>query len=216
MQRRRLLALVAGAGTVGAAGAATAAVTSPAGPPAGHADDPIPRARAWNRPVVTTDSTTAGDEAYGTVEQRASVLELDAPNTYALVAEYELTPGSNYRAGSGWRTSSLTVEHEWRSGASLVSRRGDVVPADGSDDDGNLYLETDRSAGRCRWDVTFGDATANARVYRFATACAFANAPEAGDVLLEATVGGTFAKGPLRASERDVASNRLAMPGAGG
>ena len=134
MQRRTFLGLAASAGIVGFLGA-TRFADQPSAPPATYADEPVPPAREWNRPIVITDATTAGSERYGTVRQHASVIDLEPAGRYALVTRYRLIPGSNYAAASGWNTSSLTVEHAWRSG-SLVSHLGDVVPNDDGDAEG--------------------------------------------------------------------------------
>jgi hypothetical protein len=210
MHRRALLAVAAGAATVGVLGTVA---DRPAAPPADHAADPVSRARSWDRPVVTSDVTTVGDEGYGTVTQRASILDLDPTGRYALVAAYELTPGSNYRAGSGWKTASLTVDHDWRAGASLADHRGDVVTTRSSDPTDGLYLETSRSTGRYRWRLSFDAPTENSRSYRFATVATLDEPPGPGDGVLDATVGGRFTKG-FHASERDVASTRLVLPAA--
>lgn len=212
MQRRTLLGVAASAGIVGALGAAVGVADQPAAPPATSAEEPVPPAGEWNRPLVATDTTTAGSEAYGTVRQHASVLELDPTGRYALVTRFRLIPGSNYDAASGWKTGSLTVEHAWRS-ASLVSHSGDVVLADDGDADSNLSLGTSHSTGRYRWDLTFDAATGNSRTVRFATVVDRAEAPEAGDALVDATFGAGFTKGFLGASERDIATARLTMRG---
>ncbi|WP_265109775.1 hypothetical protein [Halosolutus halophilus] len=212
MQRRTLLGLAASAGIVGVLGATVGIDDEPSAPPATYADEPVPRAWEWNRPVVATDTTTAGSDMYGTVRQHASVLDLEPTGRYALVTRYRLIPGSNYHAGSGWKTISLTVEHAWRSG-SLVSHPGDVVPADDGDADSNLYLGTNRSTGRYRWHLTFDAATGNSRTFCFATVVDRDEAPEAGDALVDATFGAGFTKGFLRTSERDIATARLVMRG---
>ncbi|MFB6089469.1 MAG: hypothetical protein ABEJ97_00290 [Halobellus sp.] len=161
---------------------------------------------------MATDTTTAGSETYGTVRQFASVLDLESTGRYALVTKYRLIPGSNYEAGTEWETASLTVEHSWRSGT-LVSHSGDVVPAGDGDADSNLYLGTDRSTRRNRWNLTFDPTTGNSRTLRFATVVDREEAPGTGDTLVDAMFGGGFTKGFFGASERDLATAQLVMQG---
>ncbi|WP_254522315.1 hypothetical protein [Natrinema caseinilyticum] len=212
MHRRALLGLAAGAGIGGVLGVAGGVADRHSAPPATSAEEPVLPAREWNRPVVATDTTTAGSETYGTVRQHASVLDLEPAGRYALVTGYRLVPGSNFHAGSGWKTTSLTVEHAWRTG-SIVSHPGDVVPADDGNGDGdsNLYIGTDRSTGRYRWHLTFDAATGDSRTFRFATVVDRDEPPEAGDGLVDATFGAGFTKGFLGASERDIATASLAV-----
>ena len=210
MRRRTLFGLTASAGALGVFGAGVKITEQPSVPPATHADEPVPPVGERKSPVVAADTTTAGHETYGTVRQDASVLDLKSPSRYALVTQYRLIPGSNYNAGTEWKTDSLTVEHRWRSG-SLVSHSGDVVSTDTGDADSNLYLHTDRSTGRYRWQLTFEDAIGDARTYRFATVVDRTQNPPAGTVLVDATFGGGFTKGFLGASERDLATARLVM-----
>ena len=166
----------------------------------------------WNRPVVATDTTTAGSETYGTVRQHASVLDLELTNRHTLVTKYRLIPESNYDAASGWKTILLTVEHAWRSG-SLVSHPGDVVSADDGDAESNLYLGTNRSTGRFRWHLTFDAPTGDSRTFRFATVVDRDEVLETGDALVDTTFGAGFAKGFLKVSERDTATAQLRMRG---
>lgn len=208
MQRRTLLGLAASTGIVGVLGAMFGVADQPSAPPATYAEEPVSPAQEWNRPVVATDTTTAGSEMYGTVRQHTLVLDLEPAGRYALVTRYRLIPGANYDAASGWKTISLTVEHAWRSG-SLVSHPGDVVPDDDGDTDSNLYLGTNRSTGRYRWHLTFDAATGNSRTFRFATIVDRDEVLEAGDAPVDATFGAGFTKGFFRASERDIATARL-------
>jgi hypothetical protein len=212
MQRRTLLGLAASAGTLGALGATVGGADQPSAPPATYAEEPVPPVEGWNSPVVATDATTAGSEMYGTVRQHASVLDLEPTGRYALVTRYRLIPGSNYEASSGWKTSSLTVEHAWCLG-SIVSHPGDVVPDDTGDAESNLYVGTNRSTGRYRWHLTFDAATGNSHTFRFATVVDRDESPEAGDTFADATFGASFTKGFLRASERDIATARLVKRG---
>lgn len=212
MQRRTLLGLTASAGIVGILGTSFGIANQPSAPPATYAEESVPSAQEWNRPVLATDTTTAGSETYGTVRQHASVLDLEPTRRYALVTRYRLIPGSNHNASSGWKTSSLTVEHAWRPG-SLVSHPGDVVPADDGDSDSNLYLDTNRSTGRYRWHLTFDAATGNSGTVRFATVVDRDEAPETGDGLVDATFGASFTKEIPGASERDIATAHLVMRG---
>lgn len=208
MQRRTVLGLAIGAGGVGVLGTAARIADEPSHPPATYAREPVAPTGERDSPVVATDTTTAGSEPYGTVRQFASVLDLEPAGRYALVTGYRLVPGSNYDAGTEWETASLTVEHGWRSG-SLVSHSGDVVPAAGGDADSSLYLSTDRSTRRSRWDLTFDPTTGNASTLRFATVVDRERVPETGDTLVDATFGGGFTEGFLGASERDLATARL-------
>lgn len=208
MQRRTLLGLAASAGTIGVLGGAVKVADQPSVPPARYAEEPVPPVQEWNSPVVTTDETTAGSKKYGTVRQHASILDLEPTGRYALVTRYRLIPGSNYNASSGWKASSLTVEHAWRSGT-LVTHPGDVVPDD--DADSNLYVDTSRSTGRYRWHLTFDAATGNSNTIRFATVVDHDKEPETGDALADATFGAGFTEGFLRATERDLATARLVM-----
>lgn len=210
MQRRTLLGLAAGAGAVGVLGGASGLSDEPSAPPAKYAEEPVSQARDWTRPIVATDTKTAGNERYGTVRQHASILNLESTGRYALITRYRLIPGSNYDATSRWKTKSLTVEHTWRSG-SLVSHVGDVVPADDGDVDSNLYLGTTRSTGRHRWHLTFDAATGDAHTLRFVTIVDRDEPLKTGDSPVDATFGAGFTKGFLRASERDVATARLVI-----
>ncbi|MFA9516892.1 hypothetical protein ACERIT_06700 [Halopenitus sp. H-Gu1] len=214
MQRRTLLGLAASTGIVGVIGVTGRIANHPSDPPATDAEELVPPAEEWNRPVVASDTTTAGSEEYGTVRQHASVLDLEPAGRYALITMYRLIPGSNYDASSGWKTISLTVEHAWRSG-SLVSHPGDVVPADDGEADSNLYLDTDQSAGRYRWHLTFDAATGDSRTFRFATIVDRNEPPEEGESLADATFGAGFTKGFLRGSERDIATSHLVIRGTG-
>ncbi|MDQ2055608.1 hypothetical protein [Halobellus sp. H-GB7] len=85
------------------------------------------------------------------------------------------------------------------------------MSTDTGDADSNLYLHTDRSTGRYRWQLTFEDAIGDARTYRFATVINRAQNSTAGTVLVDTTFGGGFTKGFLGASERDLAAARLVM-----
>lgn len=210
MQRRTLLGLAASAGIVGVLGVTAKIADRPSAPPATYAEEPVPPAREWNGPVVADDTTTAGSEMYGTIRQSASVVDLEPDGRYALVAKYQLIPGSNYNASTEWKTISQTVEHAWRSG-SLVSHPGDVVPADDGDTDSNLYLATNQSTKRYRWHLTFDSATGNTNTFRFATVVNRDEPPETGDLLVNATFGAGFTKGLLRTSEQDVATAQLVM-----
>lgn len=210
MRRRTLLGLAAGAGVVGVLGATAGVADKPSVPPARHAEEPVPPVGERNSPVVATDTTTAGSKTYGTVRQSAAVLDLEPTGRYALVTKYQLIPGSNYVAGTEWKTASLTVEHGWHSG-SLVSHSGDVVPADDGNADSNLYLGTDRSTRQYRWHLTFDTATGNSHTFRFVTVMDREEAPETGDTLVDAMFGAGFTKGFLRPSERDLATARLVM-----
>ncbi|QPV61701.1 hypothetical protein I7X12_13180 [Halosimplex litoreum] len=212
MQRRTLLGLAGTAGVVGALGATARVADQPSAPPATYAEEPVPPAGKRNSPVVVSDTTTAGSETYGTVLQDASVLDLEPTDRYALVTRYRLIPGSNYRASSGWKTASLTVEHDWQSG-SIVSHSGDVVPADDDDTDSNLYLDTDQLTRGYRWNLTFDSATGNSSTVRFATVVDCEGTPETGDGLVDATFGAGFTKGFLRTSEQDRATARVVMQG---
>lgn len=211
MQRRTLLGLAASAGVVGALGASRVA-DKPSIPPATYAEEPVPSTGQWNSPVVATDTTTAGSKTYGMVRQSASVLDLESTDRYALVTKYQLIPGSNYEARSGWKTAFLTVEHSWNSG-SLVSHSGDVVPADDGNADSNLYLGTDRATRGYRWHLTFDAATGNSHTFRFATVVNREEAPEKRDALADVMFGAGFTKGYFRASERDLVTARLRMQG---
>jgi hypothetical protein len=206
MRRRRLLAVAVGA--AGTLGTVAVAADRPSGPPATRAEDPVPRAVAWDHPVVATDVTTVGTDRYGTVDQRASVFDLPASGRYASVVGCRLVPGSNYHAGTGWKTVSLTVDHEWRSGT-LVAHRGDVVPAE-DEDDAVGVLRTARSETGYRWEFAFDTPTGNTRSYRFVTVGDRETAPDRGETLVEATVGGGFEK-RFGMEERDVASADLAF-----
>lgn len=210
MRRRTLLGLTASAGVVGVLGATVGVADQPSTPPATHAEKPVSSTGERNSPIVATDTTTAGSETYGTVRQYASVIDLEQTGRYALVTRYRLTPGSNYDAGTEWKTASLTVEHGWRSG-SLVSHSGDVVPADNNDADSNLYLGTDRSTQRYQWYLTFDAALGDSRTYHFATVADHDDAPKADVALVDATFGAGFTKGFLRASERDLATAQLVV-----
>ena len=212
MQRRTLLGVTASAGIVGLLGATVGVADQPSSPPATYSEEPVPPAFEWNRPVVATDTTTAGSETYGTVRQHASVLDLEPANRHALVTRYRLIPGSNYDAASGWKTISLTVEHAWRSG-SLVSHPGDVVSDDDGDANSSFYLGTNQSTGQYRWHLTFDAPTGDSRTFRFATVVDRDEVPETGDALVDATFGAGFTKGLLRASERDIATARLRTRG---
>ncbi|ELZ16993.1 hypothetical protein [Natrinema limicola] len=211
MKRRTFLGLVASTGVVGVLGATAAIADKPSAPPATHAEEPVPSTGQRDSPIVATDTTTAGHETYGSVRQSASVLDLELTNRYALVTKYRLIPRVN-ETGTEWKTASLTVEHGWKSG-SLVSHSGDVVPADDGNADSNLYLGTDRSTRRYRWDLTFDTATGNSHIFRFATVVNREEPPETGDTLVDAMFGAGFTKGFLRASERDRATARLVMQG---
>jgi hypothetical protein len=149
-----------------------------------------------------------------TVRYRSTVRVGSRPRTgrYALVTRYRLVPGSNYDAGTEWKTGSLTVEHGWRSG-SLVSHSGDVVPAAGGDADSNLYPRVDRSTRRSRWDLTFDPATVNSGTPRVATVVDRKRVAATGDTLADAAFGGGFTEGSLGASERDLATARLLIGG---
>lgn len=210
MHRRTILGLTVGAGTVGALGAATTVVDEPSQPPATYAEDPVAPASERDRPVVATDTTTVGRETYGTVRQFASVLALEPPGRYALVTTYRVIPGSNYEAGSEWDTAALSVAHDWRSG-SLVSHSGDVVPAGSGSADSNLYVGTDQSTSRIRWRLQFAPTTGNSSTLRFETVVDRQTAPVTGETLVDATVGGGFTKGFLRASKRDLETAHLAL-----
>ncbi|WP_435364918.1 hypothetical protein [Haloarchaeobius sp. DYHT-AS-18] len=212
MQRRTILGLAISAGAVGVLGATARVADEPSLPPATYAQEPVASTGERNNPVVATDTTTAGSETYGTVRQFASVLDLESTGRYALVTKCHLIPGSNYEAGTEWETASLTVEHSWRSG-SLVSHSGDVVPAADDDADSNLYLSTDRSTKRNRWDLTFDPSTGNSSTLRFATVVDREEAPGTGDTLVDAMFGGGFTKGFFGASERDLATAQLVMQG---
>lgn len=208
MQRRTLLGLAASAGIVGTFGTAGRVLDEPSAPLATYAEDPIPHAQDWNGSIMTTDTTTAGNEPYGTIRQHASILDLESTDRYALITRYRLIPGSNYDATSRWKTNSLTVEHAWRSG-SLVSHLGDVVPADDGDADSNLHLGSDRSTGQYRWHLAFDAATGDSRTLRFVTTVDRDEPLETGDSPVDATFGAGFTKGFLRASEQDIATARL-------
>jgi hypothetical protein len=212
MRRRTLLGLAISAGGVGVLGVTAGVADEPSLPPATYAEEPVAPAGERNSPVVATDTTTAGSETYGTVRQFASVLDLESAGRYALVSEYRLIPGSNYEAGTEWETVSLTAEHSWHSG-SLVSHSGDVVPAADGDTDSDLYLGTDQSTGRNRWNLTFDPTTGNASTLRFVTVADREEPPETGDALVDATFGAGFTKGFLGASERDLATVQLGMQG---
>jgi len=209
MQRRTLLGLATSAGVVGVLGATAAIADKPSAPPATHAEEPVSSMGQRDRPIVATDTTTAGREVYGTVQQSASVLDLESTNRYALVTKYRLIPGAN-ETGTEWKSASLTVEHGWNSG-SLVSHSGDVVPADDGNADSNLYLGTDQSTRRYRWDLKFDTAIGNSHIFRFSTVVDCEKAPEVGDTLVDAKFGAGFTKGFLRASERDRATARLVI-----
>ena len=212
MQRRTLLGLAASGGVVGVLGAKAGVADQPSIPPATYAEESVPSIGQRNSPVVATDTTTAGSKTYGTVRQSASILDLESTDRYALVTKYQLIPGSNYEARSGWKTASLTVEHGWNSG-SLVSHSGDVVPADDGNADSNLYLGTDRSTRRYRWHMTFDAATGNSHTFRFATVVNREEPPEKGEALAETMFGVGFTKGYLRSSERDIVTSRLTIQG---
>ncbi len=212
MQRRTILGLAISAGAVGVLGATARVADEPSLPPATYAQEPVASTEKRNSPVVATDTTTAGSETYGTVRQFASVLDLESTGRYALVTKYRLIPGSNYEAGTKWETTSLTVEHSWRSGT-LVSHSGDVVPAADGDADSDLYLSTDRSTRRSRWNMTFDPTTGNSRTLRFSTVVDWEEAPGTGDTLVDAMFGGGFTKGFFGASERDLATAQLVMQG---
>jgi hypothetical protein len=212
MQRRTILGLAISAGAVGVLGATARVADEPSLPPATYAQEPVVSTDKRNSPVVATDTTTAGSETYGTVRQFASVLDLESTGRYALVTKYRLIPGSNYEAGTEWETASLTVEHSWRSGT-LVSHSGDVVPAADGDADSNLYLSTDRSTRRSRWNLTFDPTTGNSHTLRFSTVVDREEAPRTGDTLVDAMFGGGFTKGFFGASERDLATAQLVMQG---
>ncbi|MCU4799756.1 hypothetical protein OB920_05175 [Halobacteria archaeon HArc-gm2] len=212
MQRRTLLGLAGSAGVVGVLGATVGLADQPSARPAVYAEEPVPSTGERNSPVVATDTTTVGRETYGTVLQDASVLNLEPTDRYALVTRYRLIPGSNYHARNGWKTASLTVEHDWRSG-SLVTHSGDVVPADDDDADSNLYLDTDQSTRRYRWHLLFDTATGNSSIVRFITIVDREETPETGDTLVDATFGAGFTKGFLRASEQDIATAQVVMQG---
>jgi hypothetical protein len=212
MQRRTILGLAISAGAVGVLGATARVADEPSLPPATYAQEPVASTDKRNSPVVATDTTTAGSETYGTVRQFASVLDLESTGRYALVTKYRLIPGSNYEAGTKWETTSLTVEHSWRSGT-LVSHSGDVVPAADGDADSDLYLSTDRSTRRSRWNMTFDPTTGNSRTLRFSTVVDREEAPGTGDTLVDAMFGGGFTKGFFGASERDLATAELVMQG---
>ncbi|MDZ7745865.1 MAG: hypothetical protein U5K28_04840 [Halobacteriales archaeon] len=212
MQRRTLLGLAASAGVVGVLAGAGGVPDEPSAPPAKYAEEPVSQVRDWPDPIVATDTTTAGNERYGTVRQHASILDLESTGRYALITRYRLIPGSNYDATSRWKTNSLTVEHAWRSG-SLVSYVGDVVPADDGDADSNLYLGTERSTGQHRWQLTFNVATGDSRTLRFVTIVDRDELLQSGDSPVDATFGAGFTEGFLRASEQDVATVRLMIRG---
>jgi len=212
MQRRTLLGLAASGGVVGVLGAKAGVADQPSIPPATYAEEPVPSTGQWNSPIVAADTTTAGSKTYGTVRQSASILDLESTDRYALVTKYQLIPGSNYEARSGWKTASLTVEHGWNSG-SLISHSGDVVPADDGNADSNLYLGTDRSTRRYRWHMTFDAATGNSHTFRFATVVNREEPPEKGEALAETMFGVGFTKGYLRSSERDIVTSRLTIQG---
>ncbi|WP_459194323.1 hypothetical protein [Halosimplex sp. J119] len=212
MQRRTLLGLAASAGVLGVFGATVGDPGQPAAPPAKRAEEPILPTGQRDTPVVATDTTTVGTETYGTVLQDASVLDLKPTERYALVTRYRLIPGSNYQAGNGWKITSLTVEHDWRSG-SLVSHSGDVVPVDDDDGDSYLYLGTDQSTRRYQWNLTFGTATGDSSTIRFASVIDLEATPETADTLVDAMFGAGFTKGFLRASEQDRATARVALQG---
>ena len=212
MERRTLLGVAASAGVLGVLGTTAAVADQPSLPPAKHAEEPVAPADEWTSPVVGTDTTTVGSEAYGTVRQYASVLDLEPTGCYALVTRYRLIPGANYDASTEWKTASLTVEHGWRSG-SFLTHAEDVVPADDGDADSNLNMGTDRSTRRYRWHLTFDAALGNSRTYHFATVVNRDEVAETGDTLVDATVGAGFTKGFLRTTERDIATARLMMRG---
>lgn len=212
MQCRTLLGVAVGAGTVGVLGAVAGAADQPAGQPATDAPDPVRPAGDRTSPVVATDTTTVGSETYGTARQRASVLDLDSPGRYAVVTRYQLTPGSNYDAGTEWNTASLAVRHDWLSG-SVTAHSGDVVPSDGRDGDSNRYVETDGSTGRYEWRLTFDSATGNSRTLRFETVVDGVEAPAAGETLVNTTVAAGFTEGPFGGSERDRATAQVTMQG---
>jgi hypothetical protein len=212
MQRRTILGLAISAGAVGVLGATARVADEPSLPPATYAQEPVASTDKRNSPVVATDTTTAGSETYGTVRQFASVLDLESTGRYALVSKYRLIPGSNYEAGTKWETTSLTVEHSWRSGT-LVSHSSDVVPAADGDADSDLYLSTDRSTRRSRWNLTFDPTTGNSHTLRFSTVVDREEAPGTGDTLVDAMFGGGFTKGFFGASERDLATAQLVMQG---
>ncbi len=210
MRRRNLLGLAATAGVAGGLGFAATRVDSPAAPPATTAAERVPPAGERNGPVVARDAITVGNERYGTVRQLAKIVDIEPTGRYVLVATYRLIPGSNYNASTKWKSTSLTVEHTWEAGT-LVSYRGDVVPADDATTGSTLYLATDRSSDGYRWHLTFDSPTGNSHTYRFATIIDRAETATRGDRLAEATVGAGFTKGFLGASERDVATARLAI-----
>ena len=212
MQRRTILGLAISAGVVGVLGATAGVADKPSLPPATYAQEPIAPAGERNNPVVATDTTTAGSETYGTFRQFASVFDLESTGRYVLVTKYQLIPGSNYDAGTEWETASLTVEHSWRSG-SLISHSGDVVPAADGNTDSNLYLGTDQSTRRNRWNLTFDPTTGNSITLRFATVVDRQEAPRTGDTLVDVMFGGRFTKEFFGASERDLATAQLVMQG---
>lgn len=211
MKRRTFLGLAASAGGVGVLGATAAITNKPPTPPATHAEEPVLSTGQQDDPIMATDTTTAGREMSGTVQQSASVLDLELTNRYALVTKYRLIPGAN-ETGTEWKTASLTVEHGWNSGT-LVSHSGDIVPADDGNADSNLYLGTDRSTRRYRWNLTFDTATGNSHVFRFATVVDREEPPETDDTLVDTMFGAGFTKGFLRGSERYRATVRLVMQG---
>jgi len=211
MNRRTFLGLAVSAGGVGVLGTTAAIANEPPDPPAAHAEVPVPSTGQRDSPIVATDTTTAGSKMYGTVQQSASVLDLELSNRYALVTKYRLIPGAN-ETGTEWKTASLTVEHGWNSG-SLVSHSGDVVPADDGNADSNIHLGIGRSTRRYRWDLTFDTATGNSHIFRFATVVDREEPPETDDTLVDAMFGAGFTKGFLEGSERDRATARLVIQG---
>lgn len=207
MQRRTFLGLAAGAGAIGALGAAAELTDGRAAPPATRAEEPVPATGQRNSPVIAADTRTAGSKTHGTVQQSASVLDLDPSNRYALVTRYRLVPGAN-ETGSEWKTASLTAEHDWNAG-SLVSHSGDVVPAEEGNADSNLHLETARSTGRYRWHLTFDTASGDSHIFRFATVVDRTEPPETDDALADAMFGAGFTKELSRATKRGRATARL-------
>ncbi|ELZ88816.1 hypothetical protein C453_01095 [Haloferax elongans ATCC BAA-1513] len=212
MQRRTLLGLVGSIGVAGVLGAKAGIDGKPSIPAATYAEEPVPSTGQRTSPIVATDTTTAGSKTYGTVRQSASIHDLESTGRYALVTKYQLIPGSNYNARSGWKTASLTVEHGWTSG-SLVSHSGDIVPADNGNADSNLYLGTTDLTRQYRWHLMFDGATGNSHTFRFATVVDREEVPERGDALVDLRFGAGFTKGFLGASERDLVTARLIMQG---
>lgn len=100
MQRRTLLGLAVGTETVGILGATTGFADQPSDPPATYAEEPVSPVGKRNTPVIFADTTTVGSETYGTVRQRASVLDSEQTGRCAVVTRHQLIPGSKYHVGS--------------------------------------------------------------------------------------------------------------------